>query len=218
MTKEELVKLGLPEDLAKTVAEASATELKEFIPKSRFNEVSESNKTLKTQMADRDKQLDTLKKASGDAEALKTKIEELQAANKTASEEHEAQIRQIRMDHAVESALTGAKAKNIKAVRALLNLDDLDVDDDGKVKGLDKQIKKLAEADDTKFLFDAAEDAGDGDKGDPAGKPKVNIFGMNPADPDTGNGTDGQSLGASFAAQYNSQIMPVQAGATGAQK
>ena len=78
MTKEELVKLGLTEDLAKTVAEASATELKEFIPKSRFNEVSESNKTLKTQMADRDKQLEALKKASGDAEALKTKIEELQ--------------------------------------------------------------------------------------------------------------------------------------------
>ena len=212
MTKEELVKLGLTEELAKTVAEASATELKEFIPKSRFNEVSESNKTLKTQIADRDKQLETLKKASGDADALKTKIEELQAANKTASEEHEAQIRQIRMDHAVESALTGAKAKNVKAVRALLNLDDLDVDDDGNVKGLDKQIKKLAEADDTKFLFDATEDAGAGADGGAAGKPKANVFGMNPANPDTGNGTDGQSTGAAFAAQYNSMIMPATSG------
>ena len=212
MTKEELVKLGLTEDLAKTVAEASAAELKEFIPKSRFNEVSESNKALKTQITDRDKQLETLKKASGDAEAMKTKIEELQAANKTAAEEHEAQIRQIRMDHAVESALTGAKAKNVKAVRALLNLDDLDVDDDGKVKGLDKQIKKLAEADDTKFLFDATEDAGAGADGGAAGKPKVNVFGMNPANPDTGNGTDGQSTGAAFAAQYNSMIMPATSG------
>lgn len=209
MTKEELVKLGLTEDLAKTVAEASAAELKEFIPKSRFNEVSESNKTLKTQITDRDKQLETLKKASGDAEAMKTKIEELQAANKTASEEHEAQIRQIRMDHAIESALTGAKAKNVKAVRALLNLDDLDVDDDGKVKGLDKQIKKLTEADDTKFLFEAPEDAGAGADG---GKPKANVFGMNPANPDTGNGTDGQSTGAAFAAQYNSMIMPATSG------
>ena len=81
MTKEELVKLGLTEDLAKTVAEASAAELKEFIPKSRFNEVSESNKALKTQITDRDKQLETLIKASGDAESMKTKIEELQAAN-----------------------------------------------------------------------------------------------------------------------------------------
>ena len=210
MKKEELVKLGLTEDLAKTVAEASAAELKEFIPKSRFNEVSESNKTLKTQITDRDKQLETLKKASGDAEAMKTKIEELQAANKTASEEHEAQIRQIRMDHAVESALTGAKAKNVKAVRALLNLDDLDVDDDGKVKGLEKQIKKLAEADDTKFLFDVTEDAGAGAGADggTGGKPKANVFGMNPTNPDTGNGTDGQSTGAAFAAQYNSMIMP----------
>lgn len=212
MTKEELVKLGLTEDLAKTVAEASAAELKEFIPKSRFNEVSESNKTLKTQITDRDKQLETLKKASGDAEAMKTKIEELQAANKTASEEHEAQIRQIRMDHAVESALTGAKAKNVKAVRALLNLDDLDVDDDGKVKGLDKQIKKLTEADDTKFLFDATDDAGAGADGGTGGKPKANVFGMNPANPDTGNGTDGQSTGAAFAAQYNSMIMPATSG------
>lgn len=217
MTKEELVKLGLTAELAATVAEASTAELKGFIPKDRFNEVSESNKTLKTQLSDRDKQLETLKKSAGDAEGLKAKIDELQAANKTANEEHDAQIRQIRLDHAIESALTGAKAKNITAVRPFLKLDDLDIDEDGKVKGLDKQIQKLAEADDTKFLFDVAT-AGKGAEGDAGGKPKANIFGMQLTNPDAGDGAEGQSLGATFAAQYNSQIMSAQTGATGTQK
>lgn len=217
MTKDELVKLGLTESLAGTVAEASATELKGFIPKSRFDEVNESNKALKTQISDRDKQLETLKKESGDAAALKTKIEELQAANKTANEEHDKQIRQIRLDHAIESALTGAKAKNITAVKPFLKMDDIEVDEDGKAKGLDKQIKKLIEADDTKFLFDAT-DAGTGDGGNAPGKPQTNLFGMTPVNSDKGGMGADQSVGASFAARYNSMIMPVQPGATGAQK
>jgi hypothetical protein len=208
MTKEELVKLGLNEDLATKVAAASAEEFKGYVTKDRFNEVNETNKSLKTQVTDRDKQLETLKKETGDAEALKAKITELQETNKTAKEAHEKQIKQLQLDHAVESVLTGAKAKNVKAVRALLDLDDVEIDDDGKVKGLDKQVKKLSEGDDTKFLFDISEDQQPNNDG----KPKTNLYGMTPVSPDKGGAGAEQSIGASFAARYNSTIMPVQTG------
>ena len=65
------------------------------------------------------------------------------------------ELNQLKIDFAVEKALTGAKAKNIKAVKALLELGEAKLDKDGNVKGLDEQIEKLRSGDDTKFLFEA---------------------------------------------------------------
>lgn len=110
---------------------------------------------LKTQVADRDKQLETLKTAVGDNETLTRQIADLQAENTKVKENHESEMTQLKIDFAVEKALTGAKAKNIKAVKALLDLTDAKFDKEGNVKGLQEQIDKLTTADDTKFLFDA---------------------------------------------------------------
>lgn len=110
---------------------------------------------LKTQVGDRDKQLETLKASAGDNADLKKQIEDLQTENATAKATHESELNQLKIDFAVEKALTGAKAKNIKAVKALLELGEAKLDKDGNVKGLDEQIEKLRSGDDTKFLFEA---------------------------------------------------------------
>ncbi|MBS5822413.1 MAG: phage scaffolding protein [Clostridium argentinense] len=156
MKKEDLLKLGLSEEDAKKVADASAEELKGYIPKSRFDEVNNEKKKLELDVRDRDSQLETLKNSTGDVEAMKKQIETLQADNKAKDKAHAAEIKQLKVDAAVSAALTAAKAKNEKAVRALLELDleKVEFADDGKVKGLDDQIKKLVEAEETKFLFD----------------------------------------------------------------
>ena len=110
---------------------------------------------LKTQVSDRDKQLETLKTSAGDNAELKKQIEDLQTENATAKANHESELNQLKINFAVEKALTGAKAKNIKAVKALLELEDAKLDKDGNVKGLAEQIEKLTTGDDTKFLFEA---------------------------------------------------------------
>lgn len=112
--------------------------------------------SLKTQVSDRDKQLETLKASAGDNEALTKQIADLQAENASAKEAHESEMNQLKVDFAVEKALTGAKAKNVKAARALLDLTDAKLDKDGNVKGLKEQIDKLVAGGDTKFLFEAA--------------------------------------------------------------
>lgn len=91
-----------------------------------------------------------------DGEGLKAEIAKLQEANKTAKEEYDAKLKQMQIDNAVEKALLTAKAKNIKAVRALLDLDKAELDGEA-VKGLDDQIKKLVESEDSKFLFSSDE-------------------------------------------------------------
>lgn len=170
MKKEELIKLGLDEETAKKVEAASIEELKGYVEKTKYseletikNQLEESNKTV-------NKQLEDLKKNTGDAEALKAEIQKMQDENKNKETEYTNNIKKLKVDNAVELALIGAKAKNTKAVKALLNLENLEIGEDGKVKGLEDQIKNLTKDEGTAFLFEA-ESKTETPKGtDPAGK------------------------------------------------
>lgn len=156
MTKEQLMAMGLTEEQADKVLSAVNEDMKNYIPKHRFDEVNDANKELKKQLTERDQQLEDLKKAAGDNQELQKQIQELQKTNETTTAEYESKLKQVKLDAAVELALTAAKAKNIKAVKALLDLGKVELDGD-QVKGLEDQIKKLKEAEDSKFLFDAAD-------------------------------------------------------------
>lgn len=111
--------------------------------------------SLTGQVKERDKQLETLKNSTGDIEEMKKQIETLQGENKTAKQAHEAEMKQLKVDFAVEKALTGAKAKNITAVKALLkDLDKAVLDENGEVKGLKERIDTLVKDEGTSFLFE----------------------------------------------------------------
>ncbi len=123
--------------------------------KTKVDELTSEKESLTKQLNDRDKQLETLKKDSASVDDLKKKIEDLQTENKTAAENHEKELKGIRVSNAVDKALTEAKAKNLQAVRALLkDIDTAELLEDGTVKGLADQIKNLKEAEDSKFLFE----------------------------------------------------------------
>ena len=155
MKKEDFVKLGIDEELAKKCEEASMEELKSFIPKSRFDEVNNENKKLKADITDRDGQLETLKNSTGDVDSLKKQIEDLQKDNKAKDDAHAAEIKQLKIDSAVESAISNAKGKNAKAIKALLNLENAELDEDGSIKGLSEQMDALRKSDE--YLFEAKE-------------------------------------------------------------
>lgn len=158
MKKEDLVKLGLSEEDAQKVADVWVESLKGFIPKSRFDEVNTEKKNLETTVKERDTQLEDLKNSNDDVKDLKKQIETLQADNKIKDEEHKTEIKQLRIDAAVSTVLNTSKAKNQKAVKALLDLEDVELLDDGTIKGLDEQIKTLTESEDSKFLFETEKD------------------------------------------------------------
>ena len=147
MTKEELIVLGLTEEQAKKVLEA----VKEYVPKTQLGEVEQERDSLKATIAERDTQLETLKKSSGDNAALQQQIADLQKANEEQRKAHDAEITQLRLDNAVEAALLTAGAKNVKAVRALMDADKLKLEKDGTVSGLSEQIKTIQKSDD--YLF-----------------------------------------------------------------
>ena len=153
MTKEKLLEWGLTEEQANKVMEGLNGS---FVTKSRFNEVNTELTNAKNTIKERDTQLETLKKSTGDTKALQDQITQLQTDNANQKKAHEAELKALKIGNAVDMALTGAKAKNNTAVKALMAdfLAKAELADDGTVKGLDDEIGKLVKGEDTAFLFD----------------------------------------------------------------
>ena len=157
MTRKQLEGLGLTKEQADSVMKINGDDIENAkgTAATEIKNLQTEVEGLKTQVSDRDSQLETLKASAGDNADLKKQIEDLQTENATAKATHESELNQLKIDFAVEKALTGAKAKNITAVKALLDLKDAKFDKEGNVKGLAEQIEKLTSDEGTKFLFEA---------------------------------------------------------------
>ena len=197
MNKEDLLKLGLMEEQAEKVLSANTEQLKGFIPKARFDEVNNAKKQAEKDLSDRDKQLETLKNSTGDIETLKNTIKQLQDENKMAADKYNAELAEIKLAGAVDTALLGADALNVKAVKALLDMSKIKMDGD-VLLGINEQIESLKKAEDSKMLFKAVE----------VGKQKgPNFAGVKPGEGNTGNGESNapKSLADAIMARFTTQ-------------
>lgn len=138
MKRSFLEELGLEKDVIDKIMAENGKDVEKV--KDALADAEKERDDLKESVADRDKQLEDLKKAAGDNEQLQKTIEQLQADNK-----------QIKIDAAVEKALTNAKAKNIVAVKALLGLENPELAEDGTVKGLAEKLEAVKK--DNDYLF-----------------------------------------------------------------
>lgn len=149
MKKEDLIALGLTDEQADSVVEGYG----KMIPKSRLDDKIAEVTDYKNQLAERDTQLTELQsKATGNAE-LQAQITALQEQNTQAKTEFETQLQQKDFDIALNEALRDAKAKNPKAVKALLDTTTVTIVD-GKLTGLDEQLTALKTSDDYLFTTD----------------------------------------------------------------
>jgi hypothetical protein len=154
MTNEELKELGLNDEQCATVFKLRGKAIE------TAEAEAEALKAARATIKERDKQLEGLRAASGDAETMKQTIEQLQKDNKEKDEKHTKAMQQLRVNAAVERALTAAGAKNATMAKAVLAefLGTAELDGD-TVKGLEDKIKELVSGSDTGFLFDAIDPA-----------------------------------------------------------
>lgn len=128
----------------------------EWIPKQRFDDVSNQVKDYKKQVEDRDKQLSDLQtKTKGNEELTKT-IEELKAANEKASKEYQEQLTNTRRDYAVETAIRGAGVRDdnaFKGVKSLLDVSKIKYEND-TFTGIEDQVKAIKES--SPYFFEPA--------------------------------------------------------------
>jgi len=192
MTKEQFIALGITEDLATKAATESATELKSYIPKHRFDEVSEEVKTLKGTVKENELALEGLKKSTGDSEALMKQIETLQEDNKTKDGQYQKDLNELKLNNAIKLAIAG-KVHDEDIAAGQFDKTKLILGDDGKVTGLEDQLKGLQES--KKFLFK---------DGTPENKPGFVPIGGNPPGSNTQPGQS-PSMKDVIAAQIQAQ-------------
>ena len=145
MKREFLTGLGVAEDVIDKIMAENGKDIEAV--KSKYADYD----ALKTQLAEANGKIEEFGKLDFDgvkkmADDYKAKFEEAQAESKK-------QIEAMQFNHALENALSGAKAKNVKAVRALLETDKLKLNKDGSLTGLTEQLDKLKSEND--YLFEA---------------------------------------------------------------
>ena len=149
MKREFLTELGLEKSVVDDVMAEHGKTVTES--KTKLTEATAEVTGLKASLSKRDADIEELKKTAGESEALKTQITSLQAQYEADKTEAESLLAKTRLDSAVDLALTTAKAKNITAVRALIDGDILKITD-GKVVGLNEQLTTIQK--DNPYLFE----------------------------------------------------------------
>ena len=150
MKREELKKLNLTDEQIDKVMSLHGADVESM--KSKSEELSKTNESLQSQIAERDKDLKSLKKQAGDNEELTNQFKDLQSKYKQDTENLSKELQQTKLNSAVDSALGKAKVRNTKAAKALLNMDDIQLNDKGELEGIDNQISSLQKSDG--YLFD----------------------------------------------------------------
>ena len=152
---EVLKKCGVEEDKANEIVKAMG-EAKIYTTNLenvdvRYNKLQEQKKQLEEASKTYQKQLEKLTKNDADVEALNKLVEQLQLSNKELETNHKQEMDRLQFNFALDSALTNAKSKNNKALKALLDVDSIKYQE-GKFEGLQEQIEALQK--DASYLFD----------------------------------------------------------------
>jgi hypothetical protein len=91
--------------------------------KTKVTDLTKQLETAQGQLTEANKQIEGFK--GMDIEGVKKSADEWKTKFEQAQTEAQAQLAQVKFDHALESALTGAKVKNVKTITPLLSMDTL---------------------------------------------------------------------------------------------
>nr|DAN18342.1 MAG TPA: minor structural protein [Bacteriophage sp.] len=191
MKTEELLEIGLTEEQANKVLVINGKDIE------RYKKAAETAKTDLTaaqeQLAQRDKDMEELKKSAGDVDSVKQQLADLQAKYTTETERYQKQIADRDYSDAVSRAIAekGVKFSSKAAEKAFiadLTANRLSVKD-GALDGFEHYLKAQQESDPTAFQSD---------------KPTPTF--VKPVGP--GGPPSNESKGAMYAKQFNQMYTP----------
>lgn len=113
-----------------------------------------------SQISTKDSEIATLQSKVGDVEALNQQVAQLTTDKTNLTNELNTKVTEIKKDYAIEGKIRDVKGKNIKAIKALLDMGKITYEND-ELGGIDDQLDALKTAEDSSMLF--------GEVGAPAG-------------------------------------------------
>ncbi|HAP8954998.1 phage scaffolding protein [Enterococcus faecium] len=170
MKREELKELGLTDEQIGSIMALHGVTVNEL--NSRVSTAEQQATQYQEQLEKNQNELNDFKANAKGNEDLTKQLEDLQSRFDEIKTSSEQQIADLKKSSAIDLALTQAGAKNIKAAKALLDSESLELTDEG-LKGLDDQLAALKESDG--YLFGSNEPVPPNPEG------KKATFGGNPS-------------------------------------
>ncbi|MBK4750571.1 phage minor structural protein [Enterococcus faecium] len=170
MKREELKELGLTDEQIGSIMALHGVTVNEL--NSRVSTAEQQATQYQEQLEKNQNELNDFKANAKGNEDLTKQLEDLQSRFDEIKTSSEQQIADLKKSSAIDIALTQAGAKNIKAAKALLDSESLELTDEG-LKGLNEQLAALKESDG--YLFGSNEPVPPNPEG------KKATFGGNPS-------------------------------------
>lgn len=151
MKTEFLKNLGITEQ---SVIDQIMAENGRDVEKVRTDLTNEKQKVtdLQNQLNTANGKIATLETQAGDTTALNQQIEQLKTDKTNLENELNTKVTEIKKTYAIENGVRDAKARNIKAVIAQLDMGKITYENDA-LGGLAEQLEALKNGEDTSFLF-----------------------------------------------------------------
>lgn len=153
--KEYLQSKGLDVATAETIINGMA-EQKLYITDeenagTRLSKAKEKNKQYEEDLKNANTLIEQLKQSNVSAEDMKAKLTDYEKQIEDLNNQRQAD----KLNNYIDLSLTSANVRNLKVVKALLNMDGIKADDKGEFTGLTEQLDALKESD--AYLFNASE-------------------------------------------------------------
>lgn len=107
---------------------------------------------LENDVKSKDGEIATLKDKAKDVDTLNDLVSQLKTEKTNLTNELNTKVSEIQKTHAIENSVRDAKAKNVKSVMALLDMDKITFEN-GELGGVADQLETLKKGEDTSFLF-----------------------------------------------------------------
>lgn len=155
MKREKLKEIGLTEEQTEAVMAAYGQSVQSL--NSQITTLQQSETDLKEQITKHAADLKKLQKDNSDNEELKNQIKQLQKEHAEQEAKYQESLIAVQRDAALTSLLHEVKAKNPKAVSALLDQEKI-IFKDGELSGVKEQLEALQESDG--YLFESGKPSG----------------------------------------------------------
>lgn len=201
-TKEELKGFGLTDEIISNILESQKKKMENYILKSEHDNVKNELESEKQKVKDRDETIKKLKTFEGTAAELQTKVDELNKELKTKDENYEKNLNAQKKESAIKFGVMNFESavQDLDMVVGLIDKEKVTIDKDGKITGLNEQLKELQK--NKAFLFKAKSNDDNDDNSQNSGVfGKFFLSGTKPQEGDKNNKKDTpEAIGAAFAA------------------
>lgn len=156
-TRDDLREIGIDEESLEKVMTLHGQEVQGLNDKvsqkeSKLNELQSTVDSYKEDNKQKDNELKDLQEKAKNGDDLQQTISDLRQTNEDREKERQKEIKELKFNHNLENKLRDVGARNVKAVRALLDSENLKFnDEENEVIGLQDQLEKLRESD--SYLF-----------------------------------------------------------------